>query len=225
VAGLEESIPGRDALGFRARGTDWRAIYESNGRPVILERPLGRGTVVIVGSGYVLSNEALRAARRPGLLAWLVGPNRVVIFEETHLGVEETPGVAALVRRFRLHGVVIALLGLAALFLWRRAAPLQSASADGGAGEDRVAGRDAASGLVHLLRRHVTPKTLLTTCVSEWKRSRADRPARDAATAKEEAADREAASAADPVAGYRAIARVLADPTKPASAPPVKGAP
>jgi hypothetical protein len=152
------------------------------------------------------------------LLAWLVGANRVVLFDETHLGVAEDPGIATLIRKYRLHGLVIGLLLLAGLFVWKNTIafvpPYDEASA--GPGGDAVAGKDSAAGFVNLLRRSIAAADLLPVCFAEWKKGRrpggADldqKTERVAVLLKEEQA--KPARERDPAGSYRRISRILAE--------------
>ncbi len=73
---------------------------------------------------YFVSNEAMEKDRHADLLAWLVGANRNVVFDEAHFGIVETSGVAMLMRKYRLHGLAAGLLLLAGLFIWKNASRL-----------------------------------------------------------------------------------------------------
>lgn len=152
---------------------DWIPIYERRGQPVIIERRIGEGSVVLSTDAWLLSNEALRKDRAPGFLLWLAGGNRNLFFDERHLGVEVSPGLATMMRRYRMHGLVGALMLLALLFLWRNAAsflPRQKPQPAGHVVAD-VQGRDAASGFVNLLRRGIRTGDVMKVCVAEWKHS------------------------------------------------------
>jgi len=121
---------------------------------------------------YFVSNEAMTKDRHADLLAWLVGANRKVVFDEAHFGIVETSGVAALMRKYRLHGLAAGLILLAGLFIWKNSLSLVPPQADQ---EQQVcvAGKDAASGFVNLLRRSIAPRDLLSICFAEWKKSAA----------------------------------------------------
>lgn len=153
--------------------SDWRVIYERRGRPVVVERAFAEGSVVLSTDAWPFSNEALRAERAPDFLAWLAGGQTTLIFDELHLGVESSPGLATLMRRYRMHGIVGAFFLLALLFIWQNSAsflPRQRPTADHVPDAD-IAGRDAAAGFVNLLRRAIRPPDLLRTCLTEWKQS------------------------------------------------------
>ncbi len=144
---LPDSIVWHTALYFEKPGTNWKVVYARDSLPVLIERRFGRGALVLSADSYFVSNEAMRNERHPELLAWLVGPNATVLFDETHLGVMEQPGVATLVRQYRLLGLVIGLLLLAGLFVWRNAVSFVPAYAEESAGtrDDAVAGKDSAA--------------------------------------------------------------------------------
>ena len=148
----------------------WRTIYARGTNAVVMERKFGKGSVVLATDSYFISNEAMAKDRHADLLAWLVGANKNVVFDEAHLGITETSGVAALMWKYRLHGLVAGLLLLAGLFIWKNSTSLVPPLADE-APEKFVAGKDAASGFANLLRRSIAPRDLLATGFAEWKKS------------------------------------------------------
>jgi len=173
-------VPWHTALYFKSPIPALRVIYQVDGQPVLLERKFGRGSFVFSSDSYLFSNEAMRADRAPRLLAWLIGdtgslPPASIIFEETHLGVQENPGIAALARKYGLQGFAAALLALASLYIWQSGAPFLPPRREE-AGSDIVAGQDSASGFVSLLRRGIAPPRLLAACLEQWKKSFAHRP-------------------------------------------------
>jgi hypothetical protein len=150
------------------------------------------------------------------LLAWLLGSGREAIFDEAHLGIVEQPGMATLIRRYQLHGLVLSLLLVAGLFVWKNALSLvpPHPETDAGAGPV-VAGRDSASGFVNLVRRGIAPAELINVCFAEWKKS----PARFAALSPAQRRDLEQLIQQQaalephlrkPVENYRIISQILA---------------
>jgi len=168
---LPESLVWHTSLYFNRPGASWRVTYSRDSHPVLIERRFGSGSLVFSADSYFLSNEAMRKERHPQLLAWMIGRNATVLFDETHLGVTESPGIAALVRKYRLHGLVIGLILMAGLFVWKNAVRFVPAHADERA--DAVAGRESAAGFVNLLRRSIESSQIVPVCLAEWKRTRA----------------------------------------------------
>ncbi len=213
---LQTTVPWHSAMGFSVVHPAWRPVLSRDWTPVAVEREIGRGSIVLMTDSYLFSNEALVLDRRAELLAWLLGDSSHVVFDETHHGLHEQPGVAALARQYRLHGFAVGVIVLFGLFIWRAsssliprrmAAPPQAAV---------LSGRDAASGLVHLLRRSASPGELLEACMQEWTRSRTTPPATPAEAQRlanvlevaEEERERNP-SRRDPVGAYRRISRIL----------------
>jgi len=215
---LPVSVIWHTALYFERPGANWNVIYTRDGLPVLIERKFGSGSLVFSADSFFVSNEALRSERHPKLLAWLGGPNTTVLFDESHLGVLETPGLAALVRKYRLHGVVVGLALLAGLFVWKSTAsfvpPYEEDIAE--TRNDAVAGRDSAAGFVNLLRRGISSSEVLPVCFAEWKKARAHgradlnaRTERMSAVISEEQA--KPARERDPVEGYRRLTKILTE--------------
>jgi hypothetical protein len=172
AVGLPERLSVHTALCFTNAGPAWRVLYARDGRPVIMERTVGRGTFVISTLSYAVSNEALRDEREPGLLLWLLGGRTRVVFDETHHGLQEAAGMMTLVRRYGLTAALLNLMVLAGLFVWRNNAPLVP-STDGAPteGPEVATGKDSATGLGNLLRRNIGRNDLVGECVAVWKRT------------------------------------------------------
>jgi hypothetical protein len=168
---LPQDLRWHSAAMFRSR-PDWHVVYARTNEPVVMEKAVGKGTIVALTDGFLLSNEALRNDPQMTFLRWLIGPGKAVVFEETHLGIEEQPGLVSLARRYRLHGLGLALILVAALYVWRSASSLtpRAAHADARDAEMRVAG-DAASGLARLLARTIAPTDLVRACLDAWRQS------------------------------------------------------
>ena len=209
--------PWHTALDFQldtaaARAAGWHSLYERDGQPVVVSRPFGPhgGEIVLASDSYFLSNEALRAEPHPALLAGLVGGGRHLIFDESHQGVEEQPGLMTLARRYGLQGGLAALGLLVALFIWRNVlslVPPPPVPADARLAASTITGRESAAGFLNLVKRGVPPRELLAACLARWQG--ASRRAPEAAAARLQAlADQEAARPArdrSPAAAYRAM--------------------
>ncbi len=190
---------GRTSFETRA---GWSVLYTSSGYPVLVERRIGAGSIVLLSDSYPASNEAVVKERRSALLSYLTGSSRRVVFDETHLGVLESEGVASLGRRYRLTPFLASLLVLAGLFVWKNATSLLPRGDARAARGDAVSGRDSFSGLVGLLTRGLAPKELPGALVDEWARTAAG--GRSLEPRMREAA----ASAPDAVTAYGKLRRI-----------------
>lgn len=177
---LPQVLTLRSGVGFEA-GEPWRPVYERGGRAVALERPFGRGSLVVLSDASLLSNENLATSPEPSLIAWAVGPAERIVFDEHHLGVTRRPGVMTLMRQYGLHWAFIPLAILGLLFVWRSASPLapRDMAMEFAPTPQEMDSRDSFEGLVNLLRRNLPEAKLLETCLEEWKKTdQARRPDR-----------------------------------------------
>lgn len=190
AAALPDQLAVHTSVYFEPSAPNWRAIYVrkegTNRFPVVLERSFGHGSIVLAADAYPFSNEALRQAREARLLTWCLGGRPQVIFDETHLGTAGDPGIAAMARRYRLHGLAAALVVLALLFIWRNAASFLPPAGRELEAEatHQVAGRDSAEGFINLLRRNIAPVDLLKTCLEQWQHTAAASPGRKPTAAR-----------------------------------------
>ncbi len=177
-------------------GPKQRALYLCKNKPVIVECPFGKGSIVLASDSFFATNEGLRNERAPKLLAALVGDNRRVVFDEFNHGVEASNSVVMLIHKYRLDGVLGVFLLLVALHVWKNAVPLlpRTESAESAEAET-VAGRSAEEGFVNLLRRAIPPGEVVAACAEEWnkafarKRGRCEPPSEPAGNPVQQFAD------------------------------------
>lgn len=214
--GLPE-IPWHSALYFERLNEKWQVLYTVRGKPVIIERPYGQGSIVMCADTYFMSNEAIKSEPSAALLTWLIGPNRRIVFDEAHFGVLDNSGVAGLARKYRLHGLLLGLFLLAGLFIWRNSSslrpPVDSERQDSAVVV--VSYRDYTAGLVSLLKRSVPMAQLLNVCWREWISSAAaagqETPAEQNSV---ETLLTQVEARTDPVRVYREIHNILAEGKK-----------
>ncbi len=177
-----------------------------HGTASLLERRFGSGAIVLAAQPHPLSNQGLQKRRRTDLIAWMLGDNQRVVFDESHLGVIESGSVAGLARKYHLEPAFAALLALAGLFIWKNSASFLPTRETSGA-EDPVLSpaKDAASGLANLLERNIPESDLIGTCVAQWEHDHGGQ--RDAAKLARVRAI--AAQPGDPAALYREITQFL----------------
>ena len=213
---LPAELPWRGALYFDALQDGWQTLYTLDGKAVLVERPWGNGTLVMMADSYLLSNEAMRKERFVDLLAWLLKPPNRVLVDESHLGLTQQPGIAGLVLKYRLQGVIAVVALLTVLLIWQQTAifaprPRDPEASDGRQAPTGIDG-DTAHGLKHLMRQHIAAEQLLQICYERWIGSAA------AATLPEEkkahvkaliTAYQQAPRAQDPVEIYRHICQSL----------------
>ena len=168
--GLPSTIPWHGGLRFVHLDSEWRIIYRCLEKPVVVERTFGNGTLVLATDSYLVSNEGLWRDRQPELLSWLIGPYASIVFDETHLGIREAPGVMSLVRQYHLEGILAGTILLAGLLIWKSMTslvPPQSLLRPGVIETEF----DSAQGFTNLLKRNIAPSKLLGVCIEQGTRS------------------------------------------------------
>lgn len=216
--GLPRTISWHSNLYFKDPEPAWKTLYAVADEPVMVERSVGKGSLVLATDSYLLSNEAMKSERLPGLLLYLVGRHSQIIVDETHHGLQQHEGVIGYIRAHRLHWILIAILTVAGLFVWKNAVPLvppgsRRSSADPSKSAQT---RNATQGLANLLRRNIPPKRLLEICFEQWEKAfkkniRYPAAKRERARRIIEQPGSGSAKRPDPVSGYRAISRTLAE--------------
>ncbi len=163
-----ESAPGKNGGNlFFSDATGWNVIHIYHGKPVIIERAFGRGSIVLSAAGYPFLNQTLAEHPEAQLLVQILGPYRRVVFDESHFGVAESGSIVGLMRKYRLTGLLAGMVLFAVLLLWKTATPFPLAAQYAGA-SDRVAGRDSLSGFTSLLRRNIPASQLMQLGWTEW---------------------------------------------------------
>ncbi len=216
LKGLPQTISWHSALYFDELDSNWRVIYTAEGRPVIVERSYGNGSLVLSTDTFYMSNEALRSERLPQLLVWTVGQNSQIVFDETHLGIRKQPGVLSLIKKYRFQWFIFALAVLAILFVWRNSVYFVPPPKNGydRSKRDVYAERDSTQGLVSLLRRNIPKRQILQICAREWRRTfqRNQHFAggnSDPTKTVFEKIKAYGAQSSDPVSGYRRMCKII----------------
>ena len=219
--GLPDSISWHTALYFDELEDVWRVIYAADEKPVIIERPYGKGSLVLAADSFFLSNEALRSERYPELLTWMIGKSTYVVFDETHFGILKHPGVLSLIKNYRFQWFIFTVAILALLFIWKNSAyfvpPLKNSRSR--QSKDFVSDREATQGLISLLRRNIPKRHLLQTCVQEWERSIQPQKRFQNEKLKQiksalQRIETQSPKTIDPVAGYRRIIEIISKETR-----------
>ena len=159
----------RTALVFTNVSSAWTVLYRTPEGPVVVERRWGAGSIVCVADSYLFSNESLWRACPAEWLAWTVGSNRLVVFDETHHGIERTTTMMTLAHDLGLTGFFLALAVVALLLLWQQALPLVAPTAL--APDAPLVGQGAHAGLVRLLRRSLDARQALAEGLNRWEQT------------------------------------------------------
>jgi hypothetical protein len=167
---LPQALSMHTALCFTNLHKGWSTIYQRGKKsPVVVERKFGDGAVLLVADSYPFSNEAMFKDRSASFLTYVLGGSHDAIFDEAHLGVAESAGIASLMRRYRLEGLICSLVLVAGLFVWKNSQslvpPYEEIQTDAG---PVVMGRDSSSGFINLVRRGVPPSKIIAVCFKEW---------------------------------------------------------
>lgn len=145
----------------------WEILARYKDDVMLAQRRFGAGTVILASDSYFTSNEALFKEPAAAFLTWLIKGASTIIFDESHLGSNENPGVMALARRYHLHGLFFGGLLLFGLFVWKSSVSLVPSQDEKG-DQETVAGQGAAAGLVSMLRRGVPLPQLLRRGLDAW---------------------------------------------------------
>ena len=214
--GLPQTISWHTALYFDDLDDTWQVIYAADGRPVIVEKPYGSGSLVLSADSFFLSNEALRSERHPELLAWALGESATVVFDETHFGIFRHPGVLSLIKKYRFHWFIFTVAVLALLFIWKNSVyfvpPPKRSQAQ--PEDDFISDRDSTQGLISLLRRNIPARQILQVCTREWERTiQPEKRFRNDQLTKIKSVfqmiTKRSPKFTDPVSGYRRISKII----------------
>ncbi|MCX6621905.1 MAG: hypothetical protein NTY38_12700, partial [Acidobacteria bacterium] len=164
--GVRVEVAVKEALEIRlAAGKEWASLDGD----VMVERRFGKGSVVLVADGALFSNGSQARMPRGGQLAKILGGERRIVFEESHLGVVESGGIVKLALRYKMHGFLLGFLLWVALYVWKNASSFPPRR--GGVERPMVAGRTSLSGLVTLLRRNVPEADVARIAFAAWRKT------------------------------------------------------
>ena len=160
--------------------SDWEVMAKARDLPVVLQRNFGAGKLVLLADSYPLSNVALAAHRNAALVSWLFPQHSMVIFDESHFGIVNHPGIIGLARRYGLDGAFVAILGLALLYLWASRYSLKPVRRRRADSQPAIRGIGGNEIFTNLLRRTLPTKDLCAICLQIWKQKGPTNPAKQA---------------------------------------------
>lgn len=165
-----DSLPWISPLYFDSLDAAWTVLYRRDSLPVIVERALGKGSLVLIGDTYWASNEALFRSLPGGLLSRLIADRSRLYFDERHLGLSQRDSLADLLARYKLHLLAPSLLLLFLAYVWKARSGFHPAG-PGMAGEQEAATEPGGNrkGMRGLLRRYIPPGRLLEDCYAQWR--------------------------------------------------------
>ncbi len=171
---LPDSFLWHSLLYFEEPDASWRVLYTRNDYPVIIERQIGQGKIILSADSFFFSNESLWKERNTSLLYALLGNRGHIIFDESHFGVVSSQGIIDLLKKYRLAYFLISLFLIAGLFVWKNSSPLIFAKHTGNVvseGSDIIhSKKDYFEGLTSLLQRHIATNRILRVCFDEWEK-------------------------------------------------------
>lgn len=150
---------------FSSWAPTWTPSHERNGAALFLERAFGKGSIVLIANSKLFTNRELLVRPDTEVLAAAAGGYHDIVFDETHLGLEDTGTVLNLARAHGLHWMLVGFTILALLYVWRSAFSFIPRSA---APAEAVGGRDAHVALSNLLRQSVPAKSVVRVAAEEW---------------------------------------------------------
>jgi hypothetical protein len=157
-------------LYFRNLQSPWRVVAEADNFPIVIQRTFGRGSIIVIADSYLLTNGSLATDRETGFLGWLFRKHTTVLFDESHFGYIENPGIVSLARRYGLESAFFVLFILALSFVWANRYSLVPKSAGRSRESSIVCGQGGETVFVNLLRRSLPAKDLLSTCAELWRK-------------------------------------------------------
>lgn len=200
----------------------WTPIYMRGKDAVVMERRFSKGSLVLASDSYLFSNEALARDRQVPFLLWITqnrAANDIIVFDETHLGLQQSPGIATLLIKYRLSGLLLVLSICALLYVWKNLSSFMPAFHYNNSEEMVVASeeRNTMSGFINLLKRNISENEILKVCYYEWqktlplrlKRIAEQRKALILDVIKNESEQSKKTAAKNTSAAYRKICQIL----------------
>jgi hypothetical protein len=154
---------------FVIKDDAWECVYTAGkDKPVVISRPMGKGSVVASTETYSISNEALRSCRNPEFYSWLVQDRKRLVFDEYLKGIVEERNIMWLAKKYSLLFLGMNIAVLLAFFIWKSLVSFVPGYKETGSFIHVYSEHDSLSGLVKLLKRAIKKEDLLHTCFAEY---------------------------------------------------------
>jgi len=213
VEHLPSSVPWHSTMSFNCFNGSWHILYTVNGEPVMVEKTLGRGSMILMSDAFPFSNEALLKDRQVPLLGAIFQDRKEIIFDEYHLGVINRHGIIDLIVQYRLHFFFLSLFVIFILLVWKNASLAPQDPQDNTTVPLIVSKKDYVEGLASLLRKNIPRKDILTACIDEWSQAKGTRSGPGIKKYVEEIASLQS-KGLGPMHGYQLIYKKLTEGTR-----------
>ncbi len=205
---------------FSSWANDWSPSQMKDSTPLFLERRFGKGSVLLIAESKLFTNRELLMNPDTQVLAAVPIYQREIIFDESHLGLEDTGTVVGLATAHGLQWMMLGLVVLAVLYVWRSSTSFVPPAA--ARRDTAVAGHDAHSALSNLLMQSLPKNSILGFVAEEWNRTLGGPQGLAEQISGEELSRLQHVQAVDVPTEYRSLAQKLKSraPRSRGSAPP-----
>ncbi len=149
----------------------WQTLYTLRGKPVMVRRKYGSGDLLLCSDSFLLSNEGMSGRPSGELLMYLLGENKKILFEETHLGSYHARNVAWLIYRYNLQWFLLALALAAGLYIWRSLMTPSDSTRPVSEVPEETIDNDSLAAPAGLFRRDYSARELPQLCMDEFLQS------------------------------------------------------
>jgi len=208
---LPPSFAWHSTASFHCLNNSWHVLYTANEKPVMVEKALGRGSILLMTDPYFFSNESLLKDRQLLLLSAIFQSRKEVIFDEYHLGVINQHGVIDLIVGYRLHFFILSLFFIFMLLVWKNSSALSRNVLNNAPERLIESKKDYLEGLVSLLRKNIPVKDILNVCIEEWYKTRGIKTDQEIKKYIDEALSSSRKQENDPIRGYQLIYKRLTE--------------
>jgi hypothetical protein len=155
---------------FEFKGKGWKTLYTLRDKATIIERQYpGGGSLVLCADSYAFSNEAIAYNRNADFIIYMLGNNKTIIFDETHLGAVKSRNIIWLAQKYNLIPFITALAITLILFIWRSL--LVPYNYQKRSDDEISPEKFSNSSLVNMLRVNLPVNSVLRECWREFTNS------------------------------------------------------
>lgn len=148
----------------------FKPILWVKGKPVALKKKVestkksGKpGQLILIADSYFISNQGLKEEPAPAFLSYLIGKNKTVIIDETHLEVSGITGIMLLIKRYNMQYCLWAILIIGIVFVWKSRSSLLPPDRQliEKLQQNIIVGESSAVSMNNLITRSMNPKDIV----------------------------------------------------------------
>ncbi len=151
---------------------DWNILYKYRDKPMIIEKKIGKGSLIVSSMSYCISNEGLQKYMPVEFITHILKKRKLIVFDEFIHGIKEQKNIAWLARKYNLIFLLINIMIVILLFIWKNFNSIKNIETTYSYDSSSIYQiHNNNNGIINLLKNFISQKVLIKECITECQKT------------------------------------------------------